>query len=81
LANDLFYLSANCIKRDGQRLKGLCCNAFAFVDEAKQNVLGTNVRVIEKARLFLGKHNNPAGTICKAFKHVGPPHSESVDIE
>ena len=44
-------------------------------------MLRTDVRVIKKARLFLGKDNNPAGTICETFKHVGPPHSDSVDIE
>jgi len=38
------------------------------VDETQQDVLGPDVVVVEQPRLFLGEHDNPAGTICEAFE-------------
>jgi hypothetical protein len=36
-------LSAHCLKRDGERLKSLGCNAFAFMNETEKDVLGADV--------------------------------------
>ena len=40
------------------------------MDEAKQDVLGADVRVVEQARFFLRQHHDPAGPIGKPFKHL-----------
>jgi hypothetical protein len=40
------------------------------VDEAKKDVLSTDVIVIEHARFFLGQYNDPASSIGKAFEHL-----------
>jgi hypothetical protein len=39
------------------------------MDEAKQDVLGADVVMVEHAGLFLGQHDNSTGTICKSLKH------------
>jgi hypothetical protein len=39
------------------------------VDEAKEDVLGADVVVIEHACFFLSQDNNASGSIGKALKH------------
>ncbi len=41
------------------------------MDQPEQDVLGTDVVVIEKPRLFLGKDDHPAGPVCESFEHLG----------
>jgi hypothetical protein len=41
--------------------------------ESKQDVLSTDVVVVEHASLFLGQDNNTAGSVCKALKHWRTP--------
>jgi hypothetical protein len=45
LADDLLNLLAHGLQADPQRLQGLSGNALALVDEAEQDVLGTDVIV------------------------------------
>ncbi len=69
LADDLLYLLADAIERNAQGLKRLGGNAFTLVDKTQEDVLGTDVVVVEHACLFLGKHNNATGTVRKSLKH------------
>ena len=43
------------------------------MNEAEKDVLGADVGVIEKTRLFLGENNNPAGPVCKTFEQWDHP--------
>jgi hypothetical protein len=54
LADDLDHLFANGGKIDIKTLQRLGGNAFALVEQAKEDVLGSDVIVVEKPRLFLG---------------------------
>ena len=69
LTDDLFDLGTNTVEGDAEGLKTLRRNTFALFDEAKEDVFGADVVVIEHASLFLGKDNDPAGSIGKALKH------------
>ena len=69
LPDDLLDLLTDGLERDAERLEGLGGDALTLVDQPEQNVLGTDVVVVEQPCLFLGKHDDPAGSICKAFKH------------
>jgi predicted GNAT family N-acyltransferase len=40
------------------------------MDEAEEDVLRTDVVVVEHACLFLRQDNDSAGSICKALKHL-----------
>ncbi len=70
LADDFFDLCAHRFKRDVQRFKRLGGDAFSLMDEAEQDVLGADVRVVEQACLFLSQYHDPAGPIGKPFKHL-----------
>ena len=54
-------------------LGGTVRHALALVDEAEEDVLGTDVVVVEHARFFLRKHHHAAGTVGEPFKHVELP--------
>ena len=69
LTDDLFDLSAYCFERNVERLESFGCDAFAFMNESEQNVLGADVRMIEQAGFFLSQHYDPAGPVGKAFEH------------
>ena len=69
LADDLLNLFTHGIQGDPEVLQRLCRDAFALVDQAEQDVLGSDVVVVEHARLFLRKHHYPAGPVGKPFKH------------
>src|SRR5690606_28273811 len=49
VADDLYYLLAHAVERSVQRAEYLGCNAFAFTDKAKQDVLSADVVVVEHA--------------------------------
>src|SRR5690606_39994658 len=70
LADDVLHLLAHGVERDAQRLQRLGCNAFALVNEAKQNVLSTDVVVVEHLGLFLGQHNYTTSSVSKSFEHL-----------
>ena len=50
-------------------------NAFAFADKAKQQVLGANVGLLQRACLFLCEHEHTAGFVGEFLEHVYPPPS------
>ena len=72
LADDLLDLVADGFERDARRLEGFGGDAFALVDEAQQDVLGTDVAVVEQPRFLLGEYHDPAGPVGEAFEHVSP---------
>jgi hypothetical protein len=39
------------------------------VDEAEQDVLGTDVVVVQAARFFLGEDDDPAGSVRETLEH------------
>src|SRR5690606_34154863 len=73
LADDVLHLLAHGVERYAEGLEGLRGNAFALVDEAEQDVLRTDVVVVEHLRLFLGENDHATGTICEPLEHVTPP--------
>ena len=40
-----------------------------LVNEAKKDVLGSDVVVIEESGLLLSQHDHPSGSVSEAFKH------------
>ena len=73
LADDLLNLLADCFQRNPQGFEGFGSNAFAFMNQSKQNVFGADVIMVEHAGFFLSQHNNPSGPIGKALKHRRTP--------
>ena len=70
LADDLLDLLPHGIQADPQRLERLGRYTFALMDEAKQDVLGADVVVIEHPGFFLRQDNNPPRSIGKPLEHV-----------
>jgi hypothetical protein len=81
LADDLFDLAAHCLKGDAEALEGFRGNAFALMNQAKQDVLGADVTMTEQPRFLLGEDNDPAGPIGKAFEHDSPFQPVAVELE
>jgi hypothetical protein len=69
LPDDLFDLLADGVQGDAQRFQRLGGDAFAFVDEPEQDVLGADVVVVEHPRLFLGEDDHAAGAIRESLEH------------
>ena len=64
LADDLLDLAADRLKGDTDTL--------TLVDQAKQNVLGPDVVVVEQAGFFLSQDDDPTGPVCESLEHVAP---------
>jgi hypothetical protein len=73
LTDDLLDLLTNGLERDVQRLEGLRGDAFTFVDEPEQDVLGPDVVVVEHPRLFLREDDDAAGSVGESLEHLTPP--------
>ena len=61
---------------DSHVAQHLCGNAFAFTHEAKKQVFGPNVVVVEPLGLFLGEREDSASSIGKfveLLRHPAPP--------
>src|SRR3954466_16123304 len=69
LPDDLFDLVAHCLERDAKAFESFRRDAFAFVDEAEENVLGSDVAVTQQPSFFLSQHHDPPGPVGEAFKH------------
>ena len=70
VADDLLDLRAHRFERDPERLQRLGGDTLALVDEAEEDVLGTDVVVVEQARFFLRKNDHSAGPVGETFKHA-----------
>ncbi len=73
LTDQVLDLTTNGLKRDTEGFQGLCCDALTLVDEPQQDVLGTDVVVVEKARFFLGKYHDPACPVGKPLEQPVSP--------
>ena len=77
-ADDANHLVANLLDRDLETLEYARREAFFLTQQAQQDVLGTDVVVLEGARLFLGQDDHLAGAFGEAFKHRGLPSLSTV---
>ena len=74
LTDDLLHLLADGLERDAERLQSLRCDAFTLMDQPEQEVLGTDVVVVEHARLVLGEDNHSPGAVGEPVEHAGTPN-------
>ena len=70
LADDLLDLRAHGLQGDVEALQSLGRDALALVDQAEQDVLGSDVVVGEHAGLFLGQHDHPTGSVSEPLEHA-----------
>ncbi len=70
VADDLLDLRAHGLEGDAERLERLRGDALALVDQTEQDVLGTDVVVVEQARFFLRQDDHSAGSVGEAFEHL-----------
>ena len=81
LADDLLDLAAHGFERDAEALECLGRDAFTLVDQPEQDVLGSDVAVIQEAGLLLCEHHDPAGPVGETFEHGRPFHNDDVSGE
>ena len=70
LADDLLDLCPHGLERDVEALERLGGDAFAFVDQTQEDVLGADVVVVEQACFLLREDHHPSGPIGEPFEHV-----------
>jgi hypothetical protein len=68
-ADNLLDLLPYRIQADPERLKGLGRYPLALVDEAEQEVLGTDVVVLQHPGFFLRQDDGPPGPVSKSLEH------------
>jgi hypothetical protein len=71
LSDDLLDTTSDALQRDPQRLQGIGRDALALVDEAKEDVLGADVVVVQHPSFLLGQDDDPARPVGEPFEH-GP---------
>jgi hypothetical protein len=74
LADDVFHLGAHTFERDAQRFESLGGDAFTLVNEAEEDVLGADVRVIQEARFFLRENHDTPCPVGEAFEQFDRPY-------
>ncbi len=62
-------LGAHRVEVDSEALEAAGGDALALVDQAEQDVLGTDVVVVEEARFLLRQHYNPARPVGELLEH------------
>ena len=70
-ADDAHDLRAHALDGDVERLEDPCRKALLLAQQSEQDVLGADVVVLELPRLFLGKDDDLAGSLCESLEHVG----------
>ena len=73
VSNNCFYLTTDVLERDSHGLQCLGSNTLTFLDEAEQDVLGTNVIVVEHPRFFLRQNYDATSTVRKPLEHDSYP--------
>ena len=81
LADDLLDLLAHGVEGDAQRFERLGGDALTLVDEPEQDVLGSDVVVVEHPGLFLGQDDNTTRAVCETFEHQGRAPSAPGDSQ
>src|SRR6185437_3357664 len=69
-ADDADDLGANALDRDVERLEHARGKALLLAQKTEQNVLGSDVVVLELARFFLGQHDDLTSSLCKSLEHL-----------
>src|SRR6185437_11763719 len=69
LADDLLDLLTDALQGDPEGLQGLRGHALPLVDEAKEDVLGADVVVVEHPGLFLGQDDNTPCSVGEPLEH------------
>ena len=81
LPDDAGDLGANLFHRDVERLEHTRRETFFLAQQTEQDVLGTDVVVLERARLVLREYDDLAGTLGEPFEHsdssLSPPSGAS----
>ena len=75
LADDLHDLLAHRLEVDAHALERPGGDTLTLGDEAKEDVLGTDVVVVEPTGLFLREDDHPTSSVREALEHVSPPWS------
>ena len=68
-AHDPHHLSAHALDGDVEALEHARRKALLLAQQAEEDVLGADVVVLERARLFLSKNDHLAGPLCESLKH------------
>ena len=77
-ADDPHDLRAHALDRDVEGLEHACRQALLLAQQSEQDVLGADVVVLERPRLFLRQDDHLAGSLCKSLEHdssLGPVYS------
>jgi len=70
LADKLLDVRSHVIERDVEALERLGGDTVLLTDEPEQEMLGTDVVLIELLGLFLGVHDNASGLLGEPLEHV-----------
>ena len=73
LTDQLGDCESRVLELDARHLHGFCGNAVALVNQAKQEMLGSDVVVLQPACFFLRKDDDATSSVSKPFKHGNPP--------
>ena len=69
-ADDADHLGADALDGDVERLEDAGGEALLLAQQAEQDVLGADVVVLERPRLFLGEDDDLAGPLCESLEHL-----------
>ena len=73
LPDDLLDLLTNGFERDVERLQRLGGDALTLMDQAEEDVLRTDVVVVEHPRFFLGEDDHPTCSVGESLEHALHP--------
>src|ERR1043166_1069380 len=71
--NQLFNFSSHLSKIDIEILQDIRPDSASFLDQTKEDVLSTDVLVIEPLSLLVGQSHDLPGAIRESFEHGEPP--------
>ena len=67
-ADDPHHLGADALDGDVERLEDAGGQALLLAQQPEQDVLGADVVVLERARLFLGQDDDLTGSLCESLE-------------
>ena len=71
--DELLHFEANLAQIDIEVLEDIGANARALFHQTEQDVLSTDVLVVEALRFLVSQGHDLAGAISESFKHFQPP--------
>ena len=77
-ADDAHDLGADALDGDVEGLEDAGREALLLAEQAEQDVLGADVVVLERPRLFLGEDDDLTGSFCESLEHWLPDLTYSV---